>query len=80
MRAMRAEGFSGYKDLKRVIPQLRPLLVRKGAGRVITVGEGVKHLREGDRTLLSFPHPALAVIRLHVHLARSHEGGIHGQA
>jgi NADPH:quinone reductase-like Zn-dependent oxidoreductase len=32
----------------------------EGAGRVVAVGSGIKHLKEGDRTLVPFRHPAWA--------------------
>jgi NADPH:quinone reductase-like Zn-dependent oxidoreductase len=48
-------------------PQLPAIMGTEGAGGVIAEGAGVKHLKEGDRLLLPFPHPAWAVIRLHIH-------------
>jgi NADPH:quinone reductase-like Zn-dependent oxidoreductase len=32
----------------------------EGVGRVVAVGAGVKHVKEGDRTLVPFSHPAWA--------------------
>jgi len=47
-------GGYGYR------PQLPAIMGTEGVGRVIAVGAGVKHLKEGDRTLLPFLHPAWA--------------------
>src|SRR5258708_10811845 len=41
-------------------PPLPAIVGTEGAGRVIAVGSGVKHLKEGDRTLVPFLHPAWA--------------------
>ena len=38
----------------------RPSWGTEGAGRVVAVGSDIKHLREGDRTLVPFLHPAWA--------------------
>jgi hypothetical protein len=35
-------------------------LITEGVGRVVAVGAGVKHLKEGDRTLAPFLHPTWA--------------------
>jgi NADPH:quinone reductase-like Zn-dependent oxidoreductase len=42
-------GGYGYR------PQLPAIMGTEGVGRVVAVGAGVKHLREGDRTLVPFP-------------------------
>ena len=47
-------GGYGYR------PQLPAIMGTEGVGRVIAVGAGVKHLKEGDRTLVPFLHPAWA--------------------
>ena len=47
-------GGYGYRPLLPVI------MGTEGVGRVVAVGAGVKHLREGDRTLVPFPGPAWA--------------------
>jgi len=47
-------GGYGYR------PQLPAIMGTEGTGRVIAVGEGVKHLKEGDRTLVPFLHPSWA--------------------
>src|SRR6266403_1501646 len=47
-------GGYGYR------PPLPAIAGTKGVGRVIAVGSGVKHLKEGDRTLVPFLHPAWA--------------------
>ncbi len=39
-------------------PPLPAIVGTEGAGRVIAVGAGVKHLKEGDRTLVPFLHPS----------------------
>jgi NADPH:quinone reductase-like Zn-dependent oxidoreductase len=41
-------------------PRLPAIIGSEGVGRVVAVGAGVKHLREGDRTLVPFPGPAWA--------------------
>jgi NADPH:quinone reductase-like Zn-dependent oxidoreductase len=41
-------------------PQLPAIVGTEGVGRVVAVGAGVKHLKEGDRTLVPFLHPAWA--------------------
>ena len=47
-------GGYGYR------PRLPAIMGTEGAGRVVAVGAGVKHLKEGDRTLVPFLHPAWA--------------------
>ncbi len=47
-------GGYGYR------PRLPAIVGTEGVGRVVAVGAGVKHLREGDRTLAPFPGPAWA--------------------
>src|SRR5262249_2780069 len=47
-------GGYGYR------PQLPAIMGTEGVGRVIAVGAGVKHLKEGDRTLVPFLHPTWA--------------------
>ena len=47
-------GGYGYR------PQLPAIMGTEGAGRVVAVGAGVEHLREGDRTLVPFLHPSWA--------------------
>jgi NADPH:quinone reductase-like Zn-dependent oxidoreductase len=47
-------GRYGYR------PQLPCVMGTEGVGRVIAVGSGVKHLKEGDRTLVPYPTPAWA--------------------
>ena len=47
-------GGYGYR------PQLPAIMGTEGVGRVVAVGAGVKHLREGDRTLVPFLHPSWA--------------------
>jgi NADPH:quinone reductase-like Zn-dependent oxidoreductase len=47
-------GGYGYR------PQLPAIMGTEGAGRVVAVGAGVKHLKEGDRTLVPFLHPSWA--------------------
>ena len=50
---MIASGY-GYR------PRLPAIMGTEGACCVVAVGEGVKLLKEGDRTLVSFLHPACA--------------------
>jgi NADPH:quinone reductase-like Zn-dependent oxidoreductase len=47
-------GGYGYR------PRLPAIMGTEGVGRVVAVGAGVKHLKEGDRTLVPFLHPAWA--------------------
>jgi NADPH:quinone reductase-like Zn-dependent oxidoreductase len=47
-------GGYGYR------PRLPAIMGTEGVGRVVAVGAGVKHLKEGDRALVPFPHPAWA--------------------
>src|SRR6476620_6616594 len=47
-------GRYGYR------PKLPSVMGTEGVGRVIAVGGGVKHLKQGDRTLVPFPAPAWA--------------------
>ena len=47
-------GGHGYRQ------PLPAIVGTEGVGRVIAVGSGVKHLKEGDRTLVPFLHPAWA--------------------
>jgi NADPH:quinone reductase-like Zn-dependent oxidoreductase len=47
-------GGYGYR------PPLPAIMGTEGVGRVIAVGAGVKHLKEGDRTPVPFLHPAWA--------------------
>jgi NADPH:quinone reductase-like Zn-dependent oxidoreductase len=47
-------GGYGYR------PRLPAIMGTEGVGRVVAVGAGVKHLKEGDRTLVPFPGPAWA--------------------
>ena len=47
-------GRYGYR------PKLPSVMGTEGVGRVITVGDGVKHLKQGDRTLVPYPTPAWA--------------------
>src|SRR6266404_8777048 len=47
-------GGYGYR------PRLPAVMGTEGVGRVVAVGAGVKHLREGDRTLVPFLHPTWA--------------------
>jgi NADPH:quinone reductase-like Zn-dependent oxidoreductase len=44
-------GGYGYR------PSLPAIVGTEGAGRVVAVGAGVKHLKEGDRTLVPFLTP-----------------------
>jgi NADPH:quinone reductase-like Zn-dependent oxidoreductase len=41
-------------------PKLPSVMGTEGVGRVIAVGGGVKHLKQGDRTLVPYPAPAWA--------------------
>jgi NADPH:quinone reductase-like Zn-dependent oxidoreductase len=47
-------GDYGYR------PTLPVIAGTEGAGRVVAVGAGVRHLKEGDRTLVPFLHPTWA--------------------
>jgi NADPH:quinone reductase-like Zn-dependent oxidoreductase len=47
-------GSYGYR------PRLPAIMGTEGVGRVVAVGPGVTHLKEGDRTLVPFLHPAWA--------------------
>ena len=47
-------GGYGYR------PPLPAIMGTEGVGHVIAVGSGVKHLKEGDRALIPFLHPAWA--------------------
>src|SRR5258708_25045459 len=47
-------GRYGYR------PKLPSVMGTEGVGRVIAVGGGVKHLKQGDRTLGPYPAPAWA--------------------
>jgi NADPH:quinone reductase-like Zn-dependent oxidoreductase len=47
-------GTYGYR------PPLPSVVGTEGVGRVMAVGAGVKHLKEGDRTLVPFLHPPWA--------------------
>jgi NADPH:quinone reductase-like Zn-dependent oxidoreductase len=47
-------GDYGYR------PTLPVIAGSEGAGRVVAVGAGVRHLKEGDRTLVPFLHPTWA--------------------
>jgi NADPH:quinone reductase-like Zn-dependent oxidoreductase len=47
-------GGYGYR------PRLPAIMGTEGVGRVVAVGAGVKHLKEGDRALVPFLHPAWA--------------------
>ena len=51
---MMISGRYGYR------PSLPSVMGTEGVGRVIAVGHGVKHLRQGDRTLVPYPAPAWA--------------------
>jgi NADPH:quinone reductase-like Zn-dependent oxidoreductase len=50
---MIADGY-GYR------PRLPAIMGTEGVGRVVAVGAGVKHVKEGDRTLVPFLHPTWA--------------------
>jgi len=41
-------------------PKLPSVMGTEGVGRVVAVGDGVKHLKPGDRTLVPYPAPAWA--------------------
>jgi NADPH:quinone reductase-like Zn-dependent oxidoreductase len=41
-------------------PKLPSVMGTEGVGRVVAVGSGVKHLKQGDRTLVPYPAPAWA--------------------
>jgi NADPH:quinone reductase-like Zn-dependent oxidoreductase len=41
-------------------PKLPGVMGTEGVGRVVAVGAGVKHLKQGDRTLVPYPAPAWA--------------------
>src|SRR5580704_3161161 len=45
-------GGYGYR------PRLPAIVGTEGVGRVVAVGAGVKHVKEGDRTLVPYPGPA----------------------
>jgi NADPH:quinone reductase-like Zn-dependent oxidoreductase len=47
-------GRYGYR------PKLPSVMGTEGVGRVIAAGSGVKHLKQGDRTLVPYPAPAWA--------------------
>src|SRR5215472_7896773 len=47
-------GGYGYR------PRLPAIMGTEGVGRVVAVGAGLNHLKEGDRTLVPFLHPAWA--------------------
>ena len=47
-------GRYGYR------PKLPSIVGTEGVGRVVAVGSGVTHLKEGDRTLVPYPSPAWA--------------------
>jgi NADPH:quinone reductase-like Zn-dependent oxidoreductase len=47
-------GDYGYR------PRLPAIMGTEGVGRVVAAGAGVKHLKEGDRTLVPFLHPTWA--------------------
>jgi NADPH:quinone reductase-like Zn-dependent oxidoreductase len=47
-------GRYGYR------PKLPSIVGAEGVGRVVAVGGGVRHLKEGDRTLVPYPSPAWA--------------------
>src|SRR5260370_31123297 len=58
-------GGYGYR------PPLPAIVGTEGVGRVIAVGSGVKHLKEGDRTLVPFLHPAWAErVKTNAHVLR----------
>src|ERR1700738_3857207 len=41
-------------------PKMPSVMGTEGGGRVVAVGDGVKHLKPGDRTLVPYPAPAWA--------------------
>ena len=41
-------------------PLLPAIMGTEGVGRVVAVGTGIKHLKEGDRALMPFLHPTWA--------------------
>ncbi|MDI4232019.1 zinc-dependent alcohol dehydrogenase family protein [Bradyrhizobium sp. Arg237L] len=41
-------------------PKLPSIVGTEGVGRVVAVGRGVRHMRQGDRTLIPYPSPAWA--------------------
>jgi NADPH:quinone reductase-like Zn-dependent oxidoreductase len=47
-------GGYGYR------PRLPAIMGTEGAGHVVAVGSGIKHFKEGDRTLVPFLRPAWA--------------------
>ncbi|MBO4222161.1 zinc-dependent alcohol dehydrogenase family protein [Bradyrhizobium neotropicale] len=47
-------GRYGYR------PKLPSIVGTEGVGRVVAVGRGVQHLKQGDRTLIPYPSPAWA--------------------
>jgi len=47
-------GGYGYR------PQLPSIMGTEGIGRVVAVGARVRHVKEGDRTLVPFLHPTWA--------------------
>src|SRR6202521_3573057 len=51
---MMISGRYGYR------PKLPSVMGTEGVGRIIAVGGGVKHLKQGDRTLVPYPTPAWA--------------------
>src|SRR5882757_5101983 len=47
-------GRYGYR------PKLPSIVGAEGVGRIVALGGGVRHLKEGDRTLVPYPSPAWA--------------------
>ncbi|WP_454631075.1 zinc-dependent alcohol dehydrogenase family protein [Bradyrhizobium cenepequi] len=47
-------GRYGYR------PKLPSIVGTEGVGRIVAVGRGVTHLKQGDRTLIPYPSPAWA--------------------
>jgi NADPH:quinone reductase-like Zn-dependent oxidoreductase len=41
-------------------PKLPSIVGTEGVGRIVAVGDGVTHLKQGDRTLIPYPSPAWA--------------------